>query len=273
VANGTPAALRDRYRLAYEALPEGLERLLDAGCNSAESTGWYRQKAKHVFGIDPSETAIARGRAAFPDLDLRVGSLEALPYPDGQFDAVVCLDVLEHVEDELQALNELHRVLAPGGLLVLSTPHRGAFSILDPVNYPPRFGGVLKRRAPRLYRRLVATSRDLDEHGAPAWETVPYHRHYGLGELLALLERSNFDHEFKVELVRRTGLLAYPLAQNVDYVATFVTARTRLSLGGAVRAMRALGDLEFRMPAGRLAYCLALVVRKAGAQGAAAQRG
>jgi SAM-dependent methyltransferase len=273
VAAETPARLRDRYRLAYDALPGGLERLLDAGCNSAEATGSYRHKARHVFGIDPSEAAIARGRAAFPDLDLRVGSLEALPYPDGHFDAVVCLDVLEHVKDELAAINELHRVLAPGGLLLLSTPHRGAFSILDPVNYPPRFGGVLKRRAPRLYRRLVATSRDLDEHGAPAWETVPYHRHYALGELLALLERSDFGHEFSVELVRRTGLLVYPLAQNVDYVAAFVSARTRLSLGGAVRAMRALGDLEFRMPAGRLAYCLALVVRKGEAKPGAAQGG
>ncbi len=219
-----------------------------------------------MFGVDPDATAIARGRTAFPDLDLRVAALEALPFADQYFDAVVCADVIEHVEDEDRALNELHRVLAPGGLMFLSTPHRGPFAVLDPVNLPKRIGGVLKRHTPRLYRRIVASSRDVDEHGRPAWETMQYHRHYGLGDLLAMLERSDFGQGFTVELVRRTGFLIYPLSLNVAYLADFLRPRTRLSPDRAVRATRALADLEFRLPTGRFAYCLAIVVRKSEGQ-------
>ena len=48
--------------------------------------------------------------------------VQALPLPDGSFDVVICNNVLEHVEDDLQAMRELRRVLAPGGWGILQTP-------------------------------------------------------------------------------------------------------------------------------------------------------
>ena len=50
-----------------------------------------------------------------------VSGAEDLPFPDGRFDAVICTQALEHVLDPARAVREMHRVLAPGGVLMLST--------------------------------------------------------------------------------------------------------------------------------------------------------
>ena len=55
---------------------------------------------------------------------------EGLPYSDQQFDTVVVVDMLEHVENEGQFISELDRILKPGGLLVINTPNLKSFSPL-----------------------------------------------------------------------------------------------------------------------------------------------
>jgi arsenite methyltransferase len=83
--------------------------------------------AGRVCGIDVSESmlTLARGRAVpagGAPVEYRHGGVTAVPYPDGSFDAVVCTQVLEYVEDVPAALAEAFRVLRPGGrLLVLDT--------------------------------------------------------------------------------------------------------------------------------------------------------
>ena len=52
-------------------------------------------------------------------------NLEALPFPDGSFDVVLCTQVIEHLLDPARGLAEIARVLAPGGHAVITTDHRG----------------------------------------------------------------------------------------------------------------------------------------------------
>lgn len=59
-----------------------------------------------------------------------------LPFADGSFDAIICLHVLEHVEDDLSAMQEFRRVLTPEGLAVLQVPIGGDTTIEDPVTDP-----------------------------------------------------------------------------------------------------------------------------------------
>ncbi|MFQ5495622.1 MAG: class I SAM-dependent methyltransferase, partial [Phycisphaerae bacterium] len=66
------------------------------------------------------------------------------PYPDGHFDSIAITEVIEHVPDEAATLAELDRILKRGGVLVLTTPHRGWLTFLDP--------GNLKFMFPRLHR-------------------------------------------------------------------------------------------------------------------------
>lgn len=98
--------------------PGGL--VLDAGCGSGRT---MEELARYgtVEGVDASpdavEAARARGRAR-----AQLGRLEALPFPDGTFDLITCLDVLEHLPDDRAALAELRRVSRPDGWLVVTVP-------------------------------------------------------------------------------------------------------------------------------------------------------
>jgi SAM-dependent methyltransferase len=96
-------------------------RILDAGCGTGNNLAHFRRFGR-TLGVDLSDEALrfCRGRG----VAAARGSLMALPFPDGGFDAVTSFDVIYHrwVEDDRAAVREMARVLAPGGLLLLRVP-------------------------------------------------------------------------------------------------------------------------------------------------------
>ena len=79
-----------------------------------------------MTGVDPSPAALARARAAHPDLEFMAPAADGrLPFADGSFDVVTCVNVLQHVADTQWLLSEARRVLAPGGLLAVAVPFHG----------------------------------------------------------------------------------------------------------------------------------------------------
>ena len=88
-------------------------RLLDVGCGQRPYEKTFFGAAAQYIGADYQSD---RSR---PDV---VCSATALPFPENDFDTVACTEVLEHVAEPLVALNEMRRVLKPGGYLILSTP-------------------------------------------------------------------------------------------------------------------------------------------------------
>jgi SAM-dependent methyltransferase len=138
-----------------------------------------------------------------------------VPYPDGYFDGVLLLDVLEHVPDERAVLAEIARLLRPGGRLVLSVPNRGALASLDSLN---------------LYRRLLGPGAPLPTDD-PSWPLSPCHRHYRLSELRSLL-----GDRFQVRSVHYTGL---GLAEPVN-LALLVLLRAWLRLPGLYELLQYL---------------------------------
>ena len=82
-------------------------------------------RGARVQGIDPAGAAVAaaraHARATGREIGYAVGVGEALPYPDDAFDAVVCVDVLEHVADLGRVLDEVARVTRPGGWFLYDT--------------------------------------------------------------------------------------------------------------------------------------------------------
>lgn len=85
--------------------------VLDIGCGQKPYESFFAPYASGYVGVDTVET---------PWADL-VGSIEALPVPDGSFDVVLCTQVLEHCDDPAAAVRELRRVVAPGGCVLAST--------------------------------------------------------------------------------------------------------------------------------------------------------
>jgi SAM-dependent methyltransferase len=108
-------------------------RLLDAGCGSGRLLDELARLGS-ASGLELSEGSVALARQRGHE-DVHVGTVEALPWPDGAFDLVTCLDVIEHTPDDRATLRELRRVLAPAGRLVVTVPaYQALWSRHDVVN-------------------------------------------------------------------------------------------------------------------------------------------
>ncbi len=111
--------------------------VLDLGCAGGFMAEALALRGAQVTGIDPAAEAIDAARAHARAQGLRigydVGVGEALPYDDGSFDAVVCVDVLEHVADLNKVLSEVARTLRPGGLFLFDTINRNPLARLATV--------------------------------------------------------------------------------------------------------------------------------------------
>ena len=114
------------YRYALEAVRG--KRVLDAGCGEGYGTDMLAAVAAQTVGVDLEEPVVRRAGALYPRARFETANLVALPYEDGSFDAVVSLQVIEHLHSPQEFLAECRRVLAPGGVLILATPNRLTFS-------------------------------------------------------------------------------------------------------------------------------------------------
>lgn len=116
-----------------------------------------------LVGIDlsPKMLAVARRRAAElgREVDLREGDAEQLPFPDTSFDTVVCTLAVCAVPDRDRALAEMHRVLRPGGRLLLLDHAERRWLRGRPADVAERQGFVIERRERMrlgLIQRMVA---------------------------------------------------------------------------------------------------------------------
>jgi len=108
--------------------------VLDLGCAGGFMAEAMAKRDANVTGIDPAADAISAARQHAKAEGLRigydVGVGEALPYDAASFDAVVCVDVLEHVTDLQKVLQEVARCLRPGGLFLFDTINRNPIARL-----------------------------------------------------------------------------------------------------------------------------------------------
>jgi glycosyltransferase involved in cell wall biosynthesis len=126
-------------------------RILDAGCGSGRVLDELARRGS-ACGIDVSETAVRcaqrRGHG-----DVRRAHVERLPFADGSFDLVTCLDVVEHTPDDRVTLTELRRVTRAGGRLVVTVPaYQALWSAHDVVN------GHFRRYDERALRSVARTA-------------------------------------------------------------------------------------------------------------------
>lgn len=160
------------------------DRVLNVGCfNGTLERYFIAPKSPHYFGIDMNAEAISTAQKAHSNGEKRfqVAPGEKIPFENEYFDKVLCLDTLEHVENEEQTLNEISRVLKPGGKLVLSVPH-DFLNFLDP--------DELTRDMRNFVRKNIRKKPLLDH---------PEHRHYSEAQLRALLK------DFVILRVHKSG--------------------------------------------------------------------
>jgi len=136
-------------------------RVLDLGCGGGFMAESLARAGASVTGVDPAEDALgaARSHAAREGLEIiyQAGHAEELGFAEGSFDVVVCVDVLEHVADLGATLDEVARVLKPGGHFLFDTINR---------NWLARV--VIIWGAERLLRLLPAGTHEGDRFIRPA---------------------------------------------------------------------------------------------------------
>lgn len=119
-----PVVQRMAYGKVLRKLSPYLEtgRLLEIGC----AAGGFLDAARRV-GWEPSGVELAKSAAEYArserQLDVRAGTIADVSFPDREFDAVVMLDVIEHVFHPAKVLEVVRPMLAPGGALLLMTPN------------------------------------------------------------------------------------------------------------------------------------------------------
>jgi SAM-dependent methyltransferase len=163
------------------------QRLLDVGCGTGTLTAELvrRVGAGSVAAVDPSEPFVAAARARHPDVDVRRGTAEKLPFADGTFDAVLAQLVVHFMPDPVMGLKEMARVTRPDGVV--------AACVWDQVDQSP-FGPFW-----RAVHELDPTAEnETSRPGVREGHLVELFTAAGLREvrgtaLLASVEHSTFD--------------------------------------------------------------------------------
>ena len=154
---------RLRARLIRRVLADyAAEKFLDAGCGTGLN---LRHLPMGAVGLDLNTRNIDVVRLRFPQYKSVVGDIEEMPFGTGEFDGVLCAEVLEHVPNPELALSEIMRVLRRGGVLV----------------------GTVPGRSPIWKLRFLSSTCPADE---------PFHNQYSVAEVVGMLS------DFEIGVVR-----------------------------------------------------------------------
>lgn len=144
-------------------LPPQCGRVLEIGCGSGATLDWLRHHkgASYTVGVEIFETAAQRAKICVDEvycLDYEHGEL---PLNSGEFDVILCLDVLEHMINPWQVLARLvTKHLAAGGTLIVSLPNIRYFGVVLPLllfgKWDYKEEGVLDRTHLRFFTRRTA---------------------------------------------------------------------------------------------------------------------
>lgn len=120
----------NRYHVSYNLLPSNKEILLDVGCGDGDFIFMAKDKFKECYGVDVSSQRIQQAKKRSNEMTEgatlhfhKCDVDEGLPFSSSFFDVVSCIAVLEHVFNPPNLVEEIHRILKPGGIFLVQVPN------------------------------------------------------------------------------------------------------------------------------------------------------
>jgi SAM-dependent methyltransferase len=151
------------YRLCAPLLPDG--RVLDLGCGIGHSFALLAPRES--VGVDNSPEALAG-----QDRSTVLADMRDLPFPDASFASVLAVQSIEHVPDPERVLEEVARVLEPGGIAVFVTPNRLQFARPDEIIDPYHYVELAPDELRALCERFFADVELLGLFGSARWRVL-----------------------------------------------------------------------------------------------------
>lgn len=129
---GDVCSQRYRWRFMSEPLLRGVDvrgaELVDGMCGNGENTGYLLHRGARVTGVDISPEVIRNFQETWPECEARCASILDTGLESGAYDCVVISGGLHHVHPNVSAtIEEVHRLLKPGGHFCFVEPHKGSF--------------------------------------------------------------------------------------------------------------------------------------------------
>lgn len=141
------------------------KKMLDIGCGAGRFLRAIESMGGYALGVDAFMTPLKMAKYRVRG-DLVAASAELLPFREMVFDTVLSHHTLEHVPDLKQAINEIHRVLKPGGIFILSCPNS---------NYLLFLTGIVKQHASHIHRMSYGfTDSRFEVLERKTFQTLPY---------------------------------------------------------------------------------------------------
>ncbi len=220
----------------------GSQRVLDVGCAFGFGTNELAVHSVWIAGIE-QDRAYRQGAArSYPHLAFCGGDAERLPVESQSVDAVVVLDVLEHLADPAAAAREALRVVRRGGRVLVSVPNRGVLAVWDSLN---------------VYAAMREQWQWLPPLEKSEQSAGGLHRHFSVDDVLQM-----FGLDCTIERVAVTGVGA---AEAVHLVVLLLT-RGLLRSERAYRALRYVYYtaylVEDLIPVPRAGYHLMVQLRR-----------
>jgi len=156
--------------------------VLDLGCfDGAISLGYLDYGAKHVIGIDIDSDAIAvaKEQRSSSQVEFHESNTDGIPLDDNSIDTILCFDVFEHVSEPAPMLEEINRILKPGGQILIGT------------------WGWKHPFAPHLWSTMPVPYAGKLKVGKYDYEVIPedYLNKYLIKDFEAVFKKSSLDYE------------------------------------------------------------------------------